>query len=78
MKLKYDKQADAIFIQLTDSPYAYGKDLDDVRRIDYDSAGNPRGVELLCLSEGVVTDRLPDRLAIEKLLDTKGIRIFAP
>jgi uncharacterized protein YuzE len=41
MKLKYDKQADAIFIQLTDSPYAYGKDLDDVRRIDYDSAGNP-------------------------------------
>ncbi len=77
MKLKYDKQADAIYIQLTDTPYAYGRDLDDVRRIDYDSTGNPRGIELLCVSEGVVTDSLPERPEIEKLLGEKGIRIFA-
>ena len=35
MEFKYDAQADAIYIYLSDKPYAYGKDLDDERRIDY-------------------------------------------
>ena len=37
MRLEYDKEADAIYIKLSDMPYAYGKDLDDLRRIDYDA-----------------------------------------
>jgi len=77
MKIKYDKIADAIYITLTDAPYAYGKDLDDERRVDYDSADNPRGVELLCVSQGVILDDLPMRDKIEKQLEKYGIKVFA-
>jgi uncharacterized protein YuzE len=76
MNIKYDKKADAIYIKLSDEPYSNGKDLDDIRRIDYDANGNPRGIELLCVSKGVMTDDLPERAAIEKMLQLKGIRIL--
>jgi uncharacterized protein YuzE len=77
MKIKYDKQADAIYIRFGDTPYAYGKDLDNERRIDYDSDGNPRGVELLCVSTGVITDDLPNRAEIERALGERGIKPYA-
>ena len=77
MKVKHDREADAIYIKLSDMPYAHGKDLDDLRRIDYDSNGNPRGVELLCVSEGVITDDLPNRAEIEQLLGDRGIKVYA-
>ena len=77
MDIKHDEQADAVYILLSDKPYAYGKDLDEERRIDYDADGNPRGVELLCVSEGVITDDLPNRAEIEQALDDKGIRAYA-
>lgn len=77
MKLKYDRSADAIYIQFSDAPYAYGTDLDDLRRVDYDSEGNPRGVELLCVSNGVIPDDLPNRVEVERALEAKGIKIYA-
>ena len=77
MKAKYDKAADAIYIKLTDTPYAYGKDLDDQRRVDYDSSNNPRGVELLCVSQGVILDDLPMRGQLEKQLGKFGIKVYA-
>ena len=77
MKVRYDKQADAIYILLSEKPYAYGKDLDEERRIDYDAAGNPRGVELLCVSTGVITNDLPNRAEIERTLGSKGIKVYA-
>lgn len=77
MKIKYDKVADAIYIKLGNMPYAYGKDLDDLRRIDYDVDDNPRGVELLCVSKGVITDDLPNRAEIERALWDKGIKVYA-
>ena len=77
MKIRYDKQADAIYILLSEKPYAYGKDLDEERRIDYDAAGNPRGVELLGVSTGVITNDLPNRAEIERILGSKGIKVYA-
>ncbi len=77
MKIKYDRVADAIYIKLSNLPYAYGKDLDDLRRIDYDVDDNPRGVELLCVSMGVITDDLPNRAEIEQALDDRGIKTYA-
>lgn len=77
MDIKYDKRADAIYILLSNKPYAYGKDLDNERRIDYDANGNPRGVELLCVSTGVITDDLPNRIEIERALGDKGIKVYA-
>jgi len=77
MKIRYDKQADAVYILLSEKPYAYGRDLDEERRIDYDANGNPRGVELLCVSTGVITDDLPNRAEIEQALEDRGIKVYA-
>ena len=76
-KLTYDRKADAIYIQLSNEPYSYGEDLDDERRVDYDAHGNPRGIELLCVSAGVIIDNLPQRAEVERLLGDKGIKVYA-
>ncbi len=76
MRLKYDKQADAIYIYLSDKPYAYGKDLDNERRIDYDADDIPMGIELLCVSEGVDIESLPYSEEISQLLEGKNIKIL--
>jgi len=75
MEVRYDKEADAIYIFITDEPYSYGKDLDEERRIDYDANGNPRGIELLCVSTGVDTVDLPNRAEVERILDDRGIKV---
>jgi uncharacterized protein YuzE len=77
MRMKYDREADAIYILFSDKPYAYGKDLDNERRVDYDTDGNVRGIELLCVSSGVITDDLPNRAEVERFLYDKGIKVFA-
>ena len=77
MKMKYDREANAIYIRFSDKPYAYGKDLDNERRVDYDIEGNVRGIELLCVSTGVITDDLPNKAEVERVLGDKGIRIYA-
>lgn len=76
MELKHDKMADAIYIKLGDKRYAYGKDLDDLRRIDYASYNTPIGVELLCVSEGVNLYGLPHKDEIAVILKHNGIRSY--
>ena len=76
MKLKHDKIADAVYIKLGNMPYAYGKDLDDLRRIDYASDNTPRGVELLCVSGGVNLDSLPHAGEIAEVLEANGIEVY--
>ena len=77
MELKYDRIADAIYIKLSNMPYAYGEDLDDLRRIDYDADGNPRGIELLRVSEGVDVIDLPNSEEIARMLENERIRLLA-
>ncbi len=76
MKVKYDREADAMYIYLSSKPYAYGKDLDDERRIDYASDNTPMGVELLCASKGVNLEGLPDVDKIAEAVDSKGIKTY--
>ena len=76
MELKHDELADAIYIKLSDKPYAYGKDLDDLRRVDYASYNTPIGVELLCVSEGVNLYGLPRKDEITDLLQHVGIKTY--
>jgi uncharacterized protein YuzE len=76
-KYSHDPIADAIYIKLSDNDVAYTKNLDDSRMIDYDSNGNPIGVELLCVSHGVITDDLPNSSEIERLLEANHIKVFA-
>ena len=75
--MKYDKQADAIYIHLSDSGVAYTKQLDNLRYIDFSSDNKPVGIELLCVSDGVTTDDLPRANEIIKLLQQKNIKVFA-
>ncbi len=77
MRFEYDKKADAVYIYLSDAPYAYGENLDHERRIDYAEDGTPIGIELLCVSEGVITDDLPNRADVERALGDKGIKVYA-
>ena len=70
-KIKHDKKADAIYIYINNNQYSHGKDLDEERRIDYDSDNQPIGIELLCVSEGVIVDELPYQYEVEKLLIDK-------
>ncbi len=76
MKVKYDREADAMYIYLSSKPYAYGKDLDDERRIDYASDNTPMGVELLCASKGVNLEGLPGVDEIARTVEDNGIKIY--
>lgn len=77
MKLEHDKKADAVYIHLSDAPYAYGRDLDDERRVDYSSDDKPIGIELLCVSQGINLDDLPEQAKVAELLGDKHIRVLA-
>jgi len=76
MKLELDTEADAIYVSLSDKPYAYGIDLDDERRIDYAADNTPVGVELLNVSKGVNLDSLPHVNEISEVIEAKGIKIY--
>ena len=76
MKLNHDPQADAIYIYLSSKPYAYGKDLDDQRRIDYASDDTPNGVELLSVSRGVIINGLPRVQEMASLLEANSIKTY--
>ena len=77
MKIRYDREADAVYIYLSDGKYAYGEDLDNERRIDYSDNDIPIGVELLCVSKGVNPDDLPDQDKIIESLERSHIKVFA-
>lgn len=77
MKLKYDREADAIYVYFSRKPYAYGKELDDERHIDYALDDTLIGIELLCVSKGVNLSGLPRAKEIAQLLENSGIKIYS-
>lgn len=77
IQFKYDTDVDAVYVELRDAPYAYGKDLDDSRRVDYGSDDQPVGIELLNVSMGVNVDDLPDQLAVGRLLEEHNLKVYA-
>jgi uncharacterized protein YuzE len=77
MKITYDKEADAVYIYVSDAPYVRGKKLDGQRRIDYDSDGDVRGIELLNVSRGVDLHDLPFQAKVARLLEEQNLKVFA-
>jgi uncharacterized protein YuzE len=77
MKLSYDRKADAIYIRLSDKPFGCTKELDNLRRVDYDIEGNPSGIELLGVSSGVNLCDLPNKNEITPLIEKQKIRVYA-
>jgi len=77
LNVKYDRDADALYVHLGDKPYSHGQDLDDERRIDYAADGTPIGVELTCVSLGVDLTDLPRADEISGALRQHDIRELA-
>ena len=77
MNMEYDKKADAIYIYLCDEPVDHTQKLDDLRYVDYAYDDTPVGIELLCVSDGVITNDLPQRAEVESLLEKHHIKLFA-
>ena len=51
MEISYDKEADAMYIELRDGEFAKNKKIDDFTIIDLDKDGNIPGIELLEVSK---------------------------
>lgn len=78
LSVEYSREVDAMYIWLRRGvERAFGKKLDDSRYVDYGADGQPIGIELLGVSTGVETADLPQREAVERLLQRRRIRIFA-
>jgi uncharacterized protein YuzE len=77
MSFSHDPEADAVYITLSQKPYAFGEDLDPDRRIDYASDRTPIGIELLSVSHGVDLTSLPFPDEIGRVLGEAGVRVLA-
>lgn len=58
MKVKYDKEADALYIEIKDTTVTT-KRLDDDIAVDYDSEGKIAGIEILSAKERVFGGKKP-------------------
>ncbi len=58
MKITYDKEADAIYIEFQDGEFAKNKTIDDFTIIDLDKNGNILGIELLEVSKRIPVNSL--------------------
>ena len=47
MKIKYDKEADAVYVHFKDGEVAESDEIKDGLIIDYDEEGNPLAIEIL-------------------------------
>jgi len=66
MKIKYDKDADAIYIELSENEFSSNKKIDDNTIIDIDTNGNIIGIELLDVSKRLTKDYLSN-ITVENL-----------
>lgn len=77
-RMTYNKDADATYIYLREGmAVARTRNLDGARLVDYAEDGEPIGIELLDVSEGVNLDDLPSRDIVSLLLEQHDIKVFA-
>lgn len=78
-QIRYDPEADALYVRLTEGASATQKSLGDLRIIDYSVDGAVLGVEFIGASEGVELRDVPFAQRIQQLIDESGlpIRVFA-
>ena len=74
LKIGMDETIDAAYIEFVSDKAGYAKELDDDRIVDYSAnPGEPIGVSLHNVSEGVKLDGLPQQDKIRKILSGLGI-----
>jgi len=60
MKITFDKEADAIYIEFSSGGFASNKKIDDDTIIDLDKEDNILGIELLHVSKRIPKDFMSD------------------
>ena len=64
LTITYDADVDAMavdFVPRRANDTDHTEELDEFRRVDFNAAGDPIGLDLTCVSEGVNLDGLPHR-----------------
>ena len=51
MEIRYDKEADSMYIEFRKGKFARNKKIDDFTIIDYDKEGNMLGMEFIAVSK---------------------------
>ena len=67
MKISYDKQADAMYIEFREGSFAKNKKLDDFTILDLDESGNILGIEFLDASKRIPKESLSE-VSVKNLL----------
>ena len=67
MKITFDKEADAVYIELGIGEFASNKKIDDSTIIDLDKSGNILGIEILRVSKRIPKDFL-SKISVENLV----------
>ena len=70
MKITFDKEADAVYIEFSSGEFASNKKIDDDTIIDLDKDGNILGIELLSVSKRIPQDFLSD-VTVKNLVSAK-------
>ena len=58
MKITYDRQVDALYIQLTETRPSHGVDIEEGVTVDVDAQGHIIGIEILDASERLGKEHL--------------------
>jgi hypothetical protein len=80
MDLDYDAEADVAYVRLPDLPTVSTRELDPLRRLDCSADGEPVGIRLADVRNGVDVQGLPDQRAVGRLLAQRriGRRLTGP
>ena len=70
MKITFDKEADAIYIEFSSGEFASNKKIDDNTIIDLDKDGNILGIEILSVSKRMPNDFLSN-VTIKNLISAE-------
>jgi uncharacterized protein YuzE len=60
MKITFDKEADAVYIEVSEGKFASNKKMDNETILDLDESGKIIGIELLNVSKRMTKDFLSD------------------
>lgn len=68
MKITFDKEADALYIELGSGEFASNRKIDNYTIVDLDENGNIIGIELLNVSKRIPKNFL-SRISVENLVE---------
>lgn len=77
MRIEHDKEANAIYVYMSDAGYHHGNELDPDRRVDYALDGSAIGIEFLNVSQGVDVRDLPSEDQLVQELEKVGVKVLS-